>query len=67
MSDDDLVKLGFVRLDNGTFLPPSMAGMRLVPVGRYIEIQIAIGNGNARIIKVVVPRVAFKLDEGVKL
>jgi hypothetical protein len=67
MTDDDLLKLGFVRLDNGTFLPPSIAGMRLVPIGRYIEIQIVIGNGGANTIKIVVPRVAFKLDEGMKL
>src|SRR6516162_4088331 len=47
MTDDDLIRLGFVRLDNGTFLPPPVAGMRLVPVGKYIGVQLVIGNGGA--------------------
>ena len=69
MTDDDLLRLGFVRLDNGTFLPPPVAAMRLVPVGRYLEIQLVIGNdsASANTIKIVVHRSALKLDEGVKL
>jgi hypothetical protein len=69
MTDDDLLRLGFVRLDNGTFLPPRLAAMRLVPVGKYIELQIIVGNGgnNASTIKIVVHRSALRLDEGVKL
>jgi len=69
MTDDDLIRLGFVRLDNGTFLPPPVAGVRLVPVGKYIGVQLVIGNGGAgaNTIKIVVHRSALKLEEGVKL
>jgi len=68
MTDDDLLRLGLIRMEDGSFLiRPAAAATRFVPIGRYIEIQISVSNGNLNVIKVVVPRVALKLVVGVKL
>ena len=65
MSDDDLIALGFVRTDIGALIAPPTVGMRFTPTGRFYEIRISIANGN--IITVVVPKVAVKVVQGVKL
>jgi hypothetical protein len=68
MTDDDLLRLGMVRMEDGSFLiRPTAAATRFVPIGRYIEIQISVSNGSLNVIKVVVPRVALKLHATVKL
>jgi hypothetical protein len=65
VSDEDLLRLGFVRSDDGSFLLLPTAGMRFAPIGRFLKIQVAIGNGN--VVEVVVARAALKLAEGVRL
>jgi hypothetical protein len=69
MTDDDLLRLGLIRIEDDSFLVrPTAAAARFVPIGRYVEIQIpTVSNDSLNVIKVVVPRVALKLTEGVKL
>jgi hypothetical protein len=41
MSDDDLLRLGFVRAEDGSFLlPPTTAVPRLIPIGRFLKIRL---------------------------
>jgi len=65
MTDDDLFRLGFVRVDNCVLLAPFGTAVRFTPVGRFVEVSITVRDGIT--ITAVVPRVAFKLAEGVKL
>jgi hypothetical protein len=65
VTDDDLLKLGFIRHDNGVLLAPFGVAVRFTPVSRFFEVSITARDGNT--ITAVVPRVALKLVEGVKL
>jgi hypothetical protein len=68
MSDDDLIKLGFARVEDGTLFPPHAAGwaVRFIPCGKYYDVRIALGDGNE--ITVVVDKSAIKITRvGAKL
>jgi hypothetical protein len=62
MSDDELLRFGFIRAEDGAFLIPMGWGSRLVPTGRYLEIQFVIpdGHGHSRTISTVIHRTALK-------
>jgi hypothetical protein len=69
MTDDDLLRLGLVRMEDGSFLVrPTAAATRFVPIGRFIEIQISsVSDSHLNVIKVVVARDALKIHATVKL
>jgi hypothetical protein len=60
MSDEDLAAFGFVRVEDGTFLLPPAASMRFIPIGRYLKLEFAFGNGNGKAY-VVLHRSALKV------
>jgi hypothetical protein len=61
VTDDDLTKLGFARVEDGTLIPPHAAGwaVRFIPCGKYYELRIALGDRNE--ITVVVDKSAIKV------
>jgi len=47
MNDRDLLELGFVAGNDGVLHAPDAGRVRLTPYGKYYELRISLGDGNA--------------------
>jgi len=62
----DLIAIGFTQGNDGALNAPKDARVKLIPIGRFFELHISLGDGDA--VTVVVPRIALKIRRhGVKL
>jgi hypothetical protein len=60
VSDDDLVQFGFTKYAAGVLHAPSNSRVHLIPTGKFFELRIITGEGDA--VTVVVPKIALKIE-----